>query len=289
MEVNGTSSANTSGSSTLEVYEGRDVMLTFVMEAYPPIRSQHWTTTTLTNINNNVTGYKGSYGADGYRSEASLLLRRVRPEDGGQYSFHFENSFFNGSQNIDLQIYRKFPLSRFDDLSTCSNPLRWFFRFSKGLRQAGERIADLQQLRISITHNPLVHLHRAAGQESAANVTSQEEEVRLTLGTPADDVTAECVAYNKVGLSRQALHLHAAAVIFSPALIGCLSCAAVLLLLLLVISYKLRQKPRYEVRWKIIESSDGNNYTFFDPAQLPYNRKWEFPRDRLRLGVYSVG
>ncbi|KAK1875189.1 Macrophage colony-stimulating factor 1 receptor 2 [Dissostichus eleginoides] len=88
-----------------------------------------------------------------------------------------------------------------------------------------------------------------------------------------------------MGLSRQALHLHAAAVIFSPALIGCLSCAAVLLLLLLVISYKLRQKPRYEVRWKIIESSDGNNYTFFDPAQLPYNRKWEFPRDRLRLGA----
>jgi len=48
------------------------------------------------------------------------------------------------------------------------------------------------------------------------------------------------------------------------------------------------QKPRYEVRWKIIESSDGNNYTFFDPAQLPYNRKWEFPRDRLRLGKCAL-
>lgn len=45
------------------------------------------------------------------------------------------------------------------------------------------------------------------------------------------------------------------------------------------------QKPKYEIRWKIIESTDGNNYTFVDPAQLPYNYKWEFPRDKLRLGT----
>ncbi|KAI4790574.1 hypothetical protein KUCAC02_034544, partial [Chaenocephalus aceratus] len=190
-------------------------------------------------------------------SEASLLLRRVRPEDGGQYSFHFENSFFNSSQNIDLQIYRspRVSVRQENGSLTCSSsgyPLPTIL---------WSTCAGLQDSCGDISSN----------QESAANVTSQEEEVRLTLGTPADDVTAECVAYNKVGVSRQALHLR--------------SCAAGLLLLLLVISYKLGQKPRYEVRWKIIESSDGNNYTFFDPAQLPYNRKWEFPRDRLRLGA----
>lgn len=46
-----------------------------------------------------------------------------------------------------------------------------------------------------------------------------------------------------------------------------------------------RQKPRYEIRWKIIEATDGNNYTFIDPTQLPYNEKWEFPRDKLKLGM----
>lgn len=45
------------------------------------------------------------------------------------------------------------------------------------------------------------------------------------------------------------------------------------------------KKPRYEIRWKIIEARDGNNYTFIDPTQLPYNEKWEFPRDKLKLGV----
>uniref|UniRef100_A0A671TPX4 receptor protein-tyrosine kinase n=1 Tax=Sparus aurata TaxID=8175 RepID=A0A671TPX4_SPAAU len=74
-------------------------------------------------------------------------------------------------------------------------------------------------------------------------------------------------------------------IFFTQPLIGALSAAAVLLLLLLVVFYKWRQKPKYEIRWKIIESTDGNNYTFVDPTQLPYNYKWEFPRDKLRLGA----
>ncbi|XP_041096357.1 mast/stem cell growth factor receptor kita-like, partial [Polyodon spathula] len=29
---------------------------------------------------------------------------------------------------------------------------------------------------------------------------------------------------------------------------------------------------------------NGNNYVYIDPAQLPYDHKWEFPRDKLRFG-----
>lgn len=46
------------------------------------------------------------------------------------------------------------------------------------------------------------------------------------------------------------------------------------------------KKPRFEIRWKIIEAREGNNYTFIDPTQLPYNEKWEFPRDKLKLGLH---
>uniref|UniRef100_A0A8C1ETP7 receptor protein-tyrosine kinase n=1 Tax=Cyprinus carpio carpio TaxID=630221 RepID=A0A8C1ETP7_CYPCA len=52
---------------------------------------------------------------------------------------------------------------------------------------------------------------------------------------------------------------------------------------LLVVGKK-RRKPRYEIRWKIIEATNGNDYTFIDPTKLPYNEKWEFPRDKLKLG-----
>lgn len=46
------------------------------------------------------------------------------------------------------------------------------------------------------------------------------------------------------------------------------------------------QKPRYEVRWKVIESvsPDGQQYTYLDPAHLPYSATWEVPRDNIALG-----
>lgn len=44
------------------------------------------------------------------------------------------------------------------------------------------------------------------------------------------------------------------------------------------------QKPKYEVQWKVVEEINGNNYVYIDPTQLPYDHKWEFPRNRLSFG-----
>uniref|UniRef100_A0AAY4CR91 receptor protein-tyrosine kinase n=1 Tax=Denticeps clupeoides TaxID=299321 RepID=A0AAY4CR91_9TELE len=45
-------------------------------------------------------------------------------------------------------------------------------------------------------------------------------------------------------------------------------------------------KPRYEIRWKVIESVslDGHEYIYVDPVHLPYDLTWEMPRDSLVLG-----
>ncbi|NXX88071.1 PGFRA factor, partial [Centropus bengalensis] len=42
----------------------------------------------------------------------------------------------------------------------------------------------------------------------------------------------------------------------------------------------------YEIRWRVIESisPDGHEYIYVDPMQLPYDSRWEFPRDGLVLG-----
>ena len=45
-----------------------------------------------------------------------------------------------------------------------------------------------------------------------------------------------------------------------------------------------RQKPKYQIQWKVIEGIHGNNYVYIDPTQLPYDHQWEFPRDKLRFG-----
>uniref|UniRef100_UPI00358ED934 platelet-derived growth factor receptor alpha-like isoform X2 n=1 Tax=Myxine glutinosa TaxID=7769 RepID=UPI00358ED934 len=68
--------------------------------------------------------------------------------------------------------------------------------------------------------------------------------------------------------------------------------AAILVLLviaiisLIVLVFVWKQKPRYEVRWKVIESisADGHEYIYVDPTQLPYDSRWEFSRDALQLG-----
>uniref|UniRef100_A0A3Q0T1L3 receptor protein-tyrosine kinase n=1 Tax=Amphilophus citrinellus TaxID=61819 RepID=A0A3Q0T1L3_AMPCI len=59
---------------------------------------------------------------------------------------------------------------------------------------------------------------------------------------------------------------------------------AVIFLVILIILW--RKKPRYEVRWKVIESvsPDGQQYTYLDPTQLPYSSTWEILRDHVVLG-----
>uniref|UniRef100_A0A673BWM4 receptor protein-tyrosine kinase n=1 Tax=Sphaeramia orbicularis TaxID=375764 RepID=A0A673BWM4_9TELE len=174
------------GSSRLEVSDGRDVMLSFLLEAYPPITEHHWMTPKHVTSDND-TVYEESYISDGYRLEARLLLRRVRQEDRGQYSFHFSNSFFSGSQTVNLKIHYR-PSAKItleNNTLTCQS-------FGYPL--------------------PTIQWFTCPGQQD-------------------------------------------------------------------------RYKPKYEIRWKIIESTDGNHYTFVDPTQLPYNQKWEFPRDKLRLGA----
>ncbi|KAM3601205.1 uncharacterized protein V6R79_009021 [Siganus canaliculatus] len=272
VSIDSFSSASVSGSRTVEVYDGEDVTLTFVTEAYPPIRSQRWTSTNIKN--NNSLESLHSYTANSYRSESSLILRRVRHDDGGRYSFHFSNSFFRGSQQIYVKIYRSPSASIVleNGTFTCSSSgyprptVLWFV--CPGLRDTCAHVATYQV--------------------SPDAVMSQEEEVQEHLrlaASPGDDVTVECVSSNQEGVSRRVHFVRKPLTVFSPPLIGALSSAAALFLLLLVVCYKWRQRPRYEIRWKIIESSDGNSYTFVDPTQLPYNQKWEFPRDKLRLGA----
>uniref|UniRef100_A0A665TAB3 receptor protein-tyrosine kinase n=1 Tax=Echeneis naucrates TaxID=173247 RepID=A0A665TAB3_ECHNA len=266
----GASSENTTSSVTVQAYEGQDVKMTFVIEAYPPIRNQDWTTTTHTNNNNTV--YQKSYTANGYRSEASLLLHRVRQEDRGRYSFHFSNLYFSGYRSVDLRIYGSTTakVSWQNDTLICTSsgypPPTILWYICPGVQDTCGNISTYL----------------------VANVTTQEEDVEEVIKhlplSAGDDVTVECVAHNKMGESRDVFRPREPESFFTLPLIGALSAAAVLLLLL-VVSYLWKRKPRYEIRWKIIESTDGNNYSFVDPVQLPYNQKWEFPRDKLRLGA----
>ncbi|XP_061473342.1 macrophage colony-stimulating factor 1 receptor [Rhineura floridana] len=113
----------------------------------------------------------------------------------------------------------------------------------------------------------------------------------LEIGDMLDNVTFCCLAVNNMGnessFSSSVLSIKGEMENLSGISKPVIICAAIMVFLLLCILflfYKYKQKPQYQVRWKIIEACEGNNYTFIDPTQLPYNEKWEFPRNNLQFG-----
>ncbi|XP_061658341.1 macrophage colony-stimulating factor 1 receptor 2 isoform X1 [Syngnathoides biaculeatus] len=282
--------------STVDVLEGGDVTLTVAMEAYPPIKSLEWT---VPSSENDSAARAQSYTANGYRSQASLLLRHVRDEEKGRYALRYANAVFRGSFNFDLRVLRAPTgvITVENDTLTCSGsgfppPTLWWSQCSGLVNTCGDASAD-----------------RLDG-------TAREGEgLKKHLALPrasADDITIECVSVNSVGRSQDVFFLREGfrikqfpfdvftgvgsndVLVFSgsaggsvlTAPLAAASAGVVFLLLLIVfLIFRIKRRPKYEIRWKIVESCHGNNYTFVDPSLLPYNNlKWEFPRDKLRLG-----
>nr|XP_056711064.1 platelet-derived growth factor receptor alpha [Euleptes europaea] len=112
-------------------------------------------------------------------------------------------------------------------------------------------------------------------------------ESQVTFQKVEETLAVRCMARNDLGTVTRELKLVA------PTLRSELTVAAVVLVLLVIVIISLivlviiwKQKPRYEIRWRVIESisPDGHEYIYVDPMQLPYDSRWEFPRDGLVLG-----
>ncbi|XP_051902384.1 macrophage colony-stimulating factor 1 receptor 2 [Hippocampus zosterae] len=263
------------GSRTVDVLEGGDVALSVTLEAYPPLSGLRWSTPTPANRG---AAHALSYAANGYRSRASLLLRRVRDEEKGRYALHFVNALVSGSFNFDLRVLRapRGVITMENDTLTCSGsgfppPTLSWSQCSGFVETCGDVAVE--------------------GPEDVDAREGEEPKKQLALPrAPDDNITIECVSTNSVGRSRDVFFLLSTgpggrSVPASPPTVALGAAALLLLLLAVILVWRIRRQPKYEIRWKIVESCSGNNYTFVDPSLLPYNNlKWEFPRDKLRLG-----
>ncbi|KAM6475831.1 platelet-derived growth factor receptor beta isoform 1-T2 [Liasis olivaceus] len=102
-----------------------------------------------------------------------------------------------------------------------------------------------------------------------------------------EPIFIQCATQNLLGTDFQQITLVPYNLSFKVIISSVIVAFVVLMVLFLVILIFLwRKKPRYEIRWKVIESvsSDGHEYIYVDPMQLPYDSSWEVPRDRLVLG-----
>ncbi|KAM4677369.1 platelet-derived growth factor receptor beta [Discoglossus pictus] len=102
-----------------------------------------------------------------------------------------------------------------------------------------------------------------------------------------DSFAVRCSGQNILGSHHLDVTLVPHSLSFKVVLISAILALVVLVIIFLTILIILWQKkPRYEIRWKVIESvsSDGHEYIYVDPLQLPYDSSWELSRDKLILG-----
>ncbi|XP_003404645.2 macrophage colony-stimulating factor 1 receptor isoform X1 [Loxodonta africana] len=271
-----------------EVSLGEKFNLKVKVEAYPVLQGFNWTY--LGPFSDQQTKLNFDIIKDTYRYTSTLSLPRLKPSEAGCYSFLARNT--GNWKALTFEITLRYPpevrVSRAfingSDTLVCDATgyprpnVTW-------LQCQGhtDRCDGAQEPVLEDAH------HEVLSQEPFHKVTVRS---LLAIGGRGHNTTYECRAHNWAGnasdafwpISVEASKHPIEEPLFTPVLVACMSIMALLLLLLVLLLYKYKQKPKYQVRWKIIESYEGNSYTFIDPTQLPYNEKWEFPRNNLQFG-----
>ncbi|KAA0709845.1 Macrophage colony-stimulating factor 1 receptor CSF-1 receptor [Triplophysa tibetana] len=264
---------------SIEVNEGDDVDLGVLIEAYPPLTSHWWKTPTSHNaslLEQRFYNYNDRY-------EALLFLKRLNFQEMGRYTLYVQNTMRNDSITFDIKMYKK-PVAtvRWENVTTLA---------CRSFGYPAPRIFWYQctGVTVSCTENSTglkpIETQTVEFQKEQSGTVGVESV--LTVRPSNQRMTVVCVAFNLVGQDSDIFAMDVSDKLFTSTLSGGAAALTVLLLLLCFLLYKYKQKPRYEIRWKIIEATNGNNYTFIDPTQLPYNGKWEFPRDKLKLGAFG--
>ncbi|XP_075400419.1 platelet-derived growth factor receptor alpha isoform X2 [Tenrec ecaudatus] len=258
------------------------------IEAYPP-PTVSWLKNNLTLIENltEITTDLEKVQETRYRSKLKLI--RAKEEDSGHYTIVVKNK--DDVKNYTFELITQVSSSILDlvddhHASTGGQTVR--------CTAGGTPLPDIEWMicnNIKKCNNDTSWTLLANnGSSDISEVRSPDKktvEGRVTFAKVDETFAVRCLAKNLIGNDSRELKLVA------PTLRSELTVAAAVLVLLVIVVISLivlvviwKQKPRYEIRWRVIESisPDGHEYIYVDPMQLPYDSRWEFPRDGLVLG-----
>ncbi|XP_062858175.1 platelet-derived growth factor receptor alpha isoform X2 [Trichomycterus rosablanca] len=224
------------------------------------------------------------------RSRSTLTLIRAKTEDSGNYTIRVNNGNQSASFSFSLQV--KVPAMIMDlmDLHLGSEAgqavvcvaggapvpeVEWYI--CKNIKHCANDSSLWSPLEINAT-----------GITVDTHVDQDNQlESHVIFGHLENTIAVRCLARNDMGVVSREVKLvangsHSELTVAAAVLV--LLVIVIISLIVLVIIWK--QKPRYEIRWRVIESvsPDGHEYIYVDPMQLPYDTRWEFPRDGLVLG-----
>ncbi|NXD30369.1 CSF1R factor, partial [Spelaeornis formosus] len=270
-----------------EVALGENVKLQVHIKAYPKHLQYFWEHTNPLK-NSKPTIYEGQMTSGNNWYNNTLLLNRLKEEEGGFYTFYALNNATNESVTFSIFLKSSPRVCKIKVPANDSSTLQCV--------AIGYPAPRIEWYQCPVHSDRYTEDYRLIRNDSRPHVVNmlpfQEVEVESTIlfEELGDNFSFCCVAINGEGNASDMLHSPTITIValpnnpFSPVLSTCIGALVLLLLLLLFLLYKYNQKPKYQVRWKIIEACEGNNYIFIDPTQLPYNEKWEFPRNNLQFG-----
>uniref|UniRef100_A0A8C6UG30 Platelet-derived growth factor receptor alpha n=1 Tax=Neogobius melanostomus TaxID=47308 RepID=A0A8C6UG30_9GOBI len=205
------------------------------------------------------------------RFQSVLTLIRAKEEDSGNYTMQVMSGHQSRSISFTLQV--KGEGSASGQAVVCiargqpAPEVEWFV--CKNIKNCANDTSSWVPLPANSSHVTMdAHINEENNLES-----------KVLFGHLENTLAVRCLAKNDLAAVSREVKL-----VSSAAAVLVLLVIVIIALIVLVVIWK--QKPRYEIRWRVIESvsPDGHEYIYVDPMQLPYDSRWEFPRDRLVLG-----
>ncbi|XP_069833730.1 mast/stem cell growth factor receptor Kit isoform X1 [Dendropsophus ebraccatus] len=263
------------------VNAGENIILQVYIDAYPRPDEELWTfmNESVLNTSDHFVQWRDE-GNNRYVSELHLI--RLKGNERGIYTFYASNSDANASVSFNISVKTKPEILIVE-------------RLSKDMLQCvatGFPVPSIDWLFCPgsesrcIDSPTILPIDTKQSMENSSLGRTVVESIIDVSSIKEKNGSVHCIAYNDV---ERITSIYSFAItdgnsLFNPLLIGFIVAAAVLCVAMVVLMYKYLQKPKYEIQWKVVEEINGNNYVYIDPTQLPYDNKWEFPRDRLCFG-----
>ncbi|KAG8134894.1 hypothetical protein E2320_007972 [Naja naja] len=279
-------SLSTSTNTTLYVNHGENLGLVVKYEAYPKPEEEMWLYMNET-LQNSSDHYVRVTNIDKNSYSSELHLTRLKEIEGGLYTFFVSNSDANSSITFNVYVNIKPEIVTSERLSNgmllCvatgypAPTISWYVCPATEQRCPDSPNVSPVNVKTKYKDSTFSSFGKIIVEST---IDTSMFKSNSTITCEASNTMDRRSAFFNFAIKEQ----ENSRSLFTPLLIGFGVAAGLMCVIVIILIYKYLQKPKYEVQWKVVDEINGNNYIYIDPTQLPYDEKWEFPRNCLSFG-----